>query len=235
MSNFIQSTNFATKDALPSGDPLKIVRGTEINTEFNNIATAVATKADLNSPTFIGTPSLPTGTAAVTQSAGNNSTAVATTAFVKAALPSSVIPSGTAMLFAQSAAPTGFTKSTTHNDKALRVVSGTAGSGGSAAFTTAFGTPAVSGSVSVTGTVAGHTLTTAEIPSHTHAFTAFVNNFTGPGAGESLGATSSSSLTTAATGGGESHAHGFTGSGTIASASAAINVQYVDVIIATKD
>jgi hypothetical protein len=54
MSNYTQSTNFATKDALPSGDPLKIVKGTEINTEFNNIATAVATKADLASPTFTG-------------------------------------------------------------------------------------------------------------------------------------------------------------------------------------
>jgi len=48
MSNYVQSTNFATKDALSSGDPLKIVKGTEINTEFNNIATAIATKADLS-------------------------------------------------------------------------------------------------------------------------------------------------------------------------------------------
>jgi hypothetical protein len=48
LSNYVQSTNFATKDALSSGDPLKIVKGTEINTEFNNIATAVATKADSN-------------------------------------------------------------------------------------------------------------------------------------------------------------------------------------------
>jgi hypothetical protein len=55
MSNYVQSTNFATKDALSSGDPLKIVKGTEINTEFNNIAVAVATKADLISPTFTGT------------------------------------------------------------------------------------------------------------------------------------------------------------------------------------
>jgi hypothetical protein len=85
VSNYVQSTNFATKDALSSGDPLKIVKGTEINTEFNNIATAVATKADLVSPTFTGTPALPTGTTAVTQSAGNNTTAVATTAFVQAA------------------------------------------------------------------------------------------------------------------------------------------------------
>ena len=60
MSNYTQSTNFATKDALPSGDPLKIVKGTEINTEFNNIATAIATKADLISPTFTGTVTVPT-------------------------------------------------------------------------------------------------------------------------------------------------------------------------------
>ena len=61
MTNYTQSTNFATKDALTSGDPLKILKGTEINTEFANIAIAVATKADLVSPTFVtpalGTPS----------------------------------------------------------------------------------------------------------------------------------------------------------------------------------
>jgi len=49
MSNYTQSTNFATKDALSSGDPLKIVKGTEIDTEFNNIATAIATKQDYDS------------------------------------------------------------------------------------------------------------------------------------------------------------------------------------------
>jgi hypothetical protein len=60
MSNYVQSTNFATKDSLSPGDPLKIVKGTEINTEFVNIAVAVATKADLVSPSFttplLGTP-----------------------------------------------------------------------------------------------------------------------------------------------------------------------------------
>jgi hypothetical protein len=86
MSNYTQSTNFATKDNLSSGDPLKIVKGTEINTEFANIAIAVATKADLASPTLTGTPSLPTGTTGVTQSFGNSTTALATTAFVQAAL-----------------------------------------------------------------------------------------------------------------------------------------------------
>ena len=62
MSNYTQTTNFATKDALASGNPLKIVKGTEINTEFANIATAVATKADTASPTFTGTVTIPTVT-----------------------------------------------------------------------------------------------------------------------------------------------------------------------------
>jgi len=62
MSNYVKSTNFATKDSLSSGDPLKIVKGTEINTEYDNIATAVATKADLASPTFTGTVVIATAT-----------------------------------------------------------------------------------------------------------------------------------------------------------------------------
>ena len=84
MSNYTQSTNFATKDALTSGDPLKIVKGTEINTEFVNISTAIATKADLASPTLTGTPAAPTA------SSGTNTTQVATTAFVTAAVASGV-------------------------------------------------------------------------------------------------------------------------------------------------
>lgn len=78
MSDYTKSTNFASKDSLSSGNPLKIVKGTEIDTELNNIATAVATKADLNSPTFIGTPVAPTA------SAGTSNTQLATTAFVVA-------------------------------------------------------------------------------------------------------------------------------------------------------
>ena len=64
MSNYTKSTNFATKDNLSSGNPLKIVKGTEINTEFDNIQTAVATKADLVSPTLV-TPALGTPTSGV--------------------------------------------------------------------------------------------------------------------------------------------------------------------------
>jgi len=55
MSNYVKRTDFASKDALASGNAAKIVKGTEIDTEFNNIATAVATKADIVSPTFTGT------------------------------------------------------------------------------------------------------------------------------------------------------------------------------------
>ena len=55
MTAYTKSTNFATKDTLTSGDPLKIVRGTEINTEFDNIQTAVNSKANTDTPTFTGT------------------------------------------------------------------------------------------------------------------------------------------------------------------------------------
>lgn len=78
MTDYVKSTNFSSKDSLPVGNPLKIVRGTEIDTEFNNIAVAVATKADKISPVFEGTPTAPTATA------GTNSDQLATTAFVQA-------------------------------------------------------------------------------------------------------------------------------------------------------
>lgn len=55
MSNYTKSVNFATKDDLPSGNPSKIVKGTEIDDEFNAIATAIATKSNTASPTFTGT------------------------------------------------------------------------------------------------------------------------------------------------------------------------------------
>jgi len=55
MSNYTKTTNFATKDSLASGNPAKIVKGTEINTEFNNIQTAVNSKANKADPAFTGT------------------------------------------------------------------------------------------------------------------------------------------------------------------------------------
>jgi hypothetical protein len=122
--------------------------------------------------------------------------------------------SGTVMLFVQTAAPTGWTKSTTHDNKALRIVSGSAASGGSSGFTTAFNS---SGSVGAT------TLTTAQIPSHTHtvARASEAGGFTTTAA---PGASPVGTISTSATGGGDSHTH-----------SISFDVAYVDVIIATKD
>lgn len=54
MSNYTKTTNFASKDNLSPGNPLKIVKGTEIDSEFNNIATAVATKTDNASANITG-------------------------------------------------------------------------------------------------------------------------------------------------------------------------------------
>ena len=55
MANYLKATDFAAKDALLSGDPNKIVKGTEIDDEFNAISTAVASKANTAAPTFTGT------------------------------------------------------------------------------------------------------------------------------------------------------------------------------------
>lgn len=150
-----------------------------------------------------------------------------------AAAASALIPSGTAMLFAQTAAPTGWTKVTTHNNKALRVVSGTASSGGSVAFSTAFASKTVSGTVGDTA------LTTAQMPVHAHTNNptggnvAYANQGAffifpaGTEGGNYIGYGGINSTDTA--GSGQTHTHTFTGT--------AINlaVQYVDVIIATKD
>jgi hypothetical protein len=189
------------------------------------------------------------------------------------------------MLFAQTSAPTGFTKNTTTGDNsALRVTTGTASTGGSVAFSTAFASQTPAGTVSTTvnnqtatnqaftptgsvsissvsGSAGATTLSTPQIPSHTHAVNVFrncdgsppltriakVDNAAGP-----------QSLPTEATGGGGSHTHPFSfssGSGTFSGSPAtvtqnahnhtasssftgnAINlaVQYIDVIRATKD
>ena len=100
MSNYVKATNFYAKDALLSGNPDKIIKGAEIDDEFNAIATSIASKADLNNPTFTGTPAAPT--AAI----GTNTTQLATTAFVIA----NGIPSGGIIMWSGSviSIPTGF-------------------------------------------------------------------------------------------------------------------------------
>jgi len=139
--------------------------------------------------------------------------------------------SGTIMLFQQTSAPTGWTKITTHNDKALRVVSGTVGSGGSSGFTTALGTPSLSGSTGDT------TLSTAQLASHTHGagtYKAQLRHTGGGAGGANLNQGLSSTLllnmqgSSGATGSGSSHNHTMSGT-------ASINVQYVDVIFASRN
>jgi hypothetical protein len=200
--------------------------------------------------------------------------------------PGGGFASGTVMLFAQTSAPTGWTKNTSTGDNsALRVTTGTASTGGSVAFTTAFAsqTPSgtignttatnqaqtatnqsitPSGSVSITtvsGSAGATTLTTPQIPSHTHTAPYTQQGSGGPGAGpDNFG---QSGFVTNATGGGGSHTHPFSftsGSGTFTGnavtalqnshnhtqdahnhtfTGTAINlaVQYIDVIRATKD
>ena len=96
MSNYTKATNFTAKDSLPTGNSGKIVKGTEIDTELNAVASAIASKADSNSPTFTGTPVAPTA------SFGTNTTQLATTAFVTAAL-SAAYPVGSIYINASSA------------------------------------------------------------------------------------------------------------------------------------
>lgn len=95
MADYTKSTNFTAKDSLPSGNSGKIVKGTEIDTELTAVASAIASKANINSPTFTGTPAGPTA------SAGTNTTQLATTAFVTAAL-SAVYPVGSVYINAAS-------------------------------------------------------------------------------------------------------------------------------------
>lgn len=135
-------------------------------------------------------------------------------------------PTGTVMLFAQTTAPTGWTKSTAHNDKALRVVNGTAGSGGSVAFTDAFSSAR---GVSVSGSVGNTTLSLSQIPSHNHSYT-YPTGTGGTGTNDFVGANTTVVGATGFSGGSAAHNHGFSGSGSVN-----IQVQYVDIILAVKN
>jgi hypothetical protein len=92
MSNYVKAVDFESKDSLVTGNPLKIIKGVEINDEFNAIQTAVATKADLASPNFLGNPT------ATTQNQGDSSTRLATTAFVT----QNSVPQGAILLWSGS-------------------------------------------------------------------------------------------------------------------------------------
>ena len=205
---------------------------------------------------------------------GTNTTQVATTAFVTTAVGNAEpFPAGTSMLFQQTAAPTGWTKQSTHDDKALRIVTGTVGTGGSSAFSTALATPSVAGgtvsgdpgtnqsvtagnlAVSISGNISNTTLTTTQIPSHTHNYTSprvGNTNLAYHGSPDAKATPTVNGATTTSTGGDGSHNHGHNLSGSMTGAptlsgnvtagnlavgasTATINVNYVDFIIANKD
>jgi hypothetical protein len=140
---------------------------------------------------------------------------------------------GTVILFYQAAAPTGWTKVTTQDNKALRVVSGTGGvAGGTTAFTSVFTNQTVSTSISVSGTTGATTLSTSQMPSHSHSKAA------GSGGDQSSGfAPIQVDFTgsTSAEGGGGSHTHSFSGSGSGTSSAVTLNVQYIDIILCSKN
>lgn len=136
--------------------------------------------------------------------------AVAATEFVMSA------PAGTRMLFHQTAAPTGWTKETggAFNNRALRLITGTVGSGGLNSFSAVFGKTATD----------NHTLTEAQMPSHAHEVTVY-NNSGGLGRVRAAGSTSdTTNYFTNPRGGGNAHNHAID-----------LRVQYNDVIIAQKD
>jgi hypothetical protein len=160
----------------------------------------------------------------------------------------SPIPAGTVMLFYQNAAPTGWTIVTSQNNKALRVVSGSGGvAGGTTSFSSVFTNQTVSTSISVSGTTGGTTLSTAQLPSHSHPLRLNINSSIGQAnqnnlviAGDATfsidNSFAQSGLTySIATGSGSSHDHSFSGSGSGTSSAVTLNVQYIDIILCSKN
>ena len=160
-------------------------------------------------------------------------------------------PSGTKMVFYQASAPTGWTQDTTAAlaNTAMSIVTGTGGgTGGATSFYDVFNASTqpvdlASVTVSVTGAVGAHTLTTPEIPSHTHTFNAPIARPGGPNNPTFANMTQVTSqiynsFAINPTGGGGSHTHPFSVSSSSAGGTAstpALNVKYANVIIASKD
>ena len=164
------------------------------------------------------------------------------------------IPNGSVMVFFQANAPTGWTKVTTQNDKTLRVVSGTGGgTGGDWAMSAGETTSSHGGHVHAGAahshshnlSAGAHTLSTSEMPSHSHSVTGYGGN---PWNSTGLRWETSQygqNQTTGSTGGGSSHSHSLSGSissggsGDTSSAGSHTHTiaapQYIDVIICSKD
>jgi hypothetical protein len=193
VSNYTKATNFAAKDSLPSGNAGKIIKGTEIDTEFNAIASAISSKADTNSPTFTGTPLAPTQATAST-----SNTQIATTAFVQAAIAAAnLVPSGTIVLWSGSVAsiPTGWVLCNGSNgtpDLRNRFVVG-AGS--------TYAVAATGGSADAIVVSHNHTATSnVTDPGHTHSGNVGSTTFSPGGGGGLISPYDNTSIGTATTG-----------------------------------
>jgi hypothetical protein len=142
--------------------------------------------------------------------------------------------SGTRMTFNQTSAPTGWTKDTSTDNAGFRLVSGSVSSGGSVDFTTAFTAARAVTVTSMSGSAGATTLSTPQIPSHSHPITTrqgvppYTDSVT-----KNFSAEVTGTAVTNNTGGGGSHTHPFSfssGAGTVDLA-----IKYVDLIIAQKD
>jgi len=145
-----------------------------------------------------------------------------------------IFAQGTDAIFFQASAPSGWAKNTSHNNKALRVVTGSGGgSGGSNSFTSAFpSSKPISGNFPISGTVGNHTLTSNQLPSHTHANGGSVTLSPGGGDVRSGGGWSRSTPNTGNnTTNASAHNHGFSSGSASFSANVNLAVQYVDVLI----
>ena len=209
MSNYTIAVNWSGKDALSDADAAKVISGSDFNTEFTTVRTAVNSKANLNGSssesfsvdglTISGTPTGPT------QSAGNNTTRLATTAFVTTAVAALDAAAINAIVY-----PVGsiyFNATVGTNPNTLL----------------GFGTWAIYGAgkvmvgldagdtdfdaVTDTGGSKTHTLTTAEMPAHTH--TTSGNDANDPGAGihdiDQKSGSATETHTSNSTGGGGAH------------------------------
>jgi len=212
MSNYTLAVNWSGKDALSDSDAAKVISGSDFNTEFTTIRTAVNSKADtngnsgedfaVNNATVAGILTIPTA------SAGTNTTQAASTAFVTtavAAVSKAVINGHTY--------PVGsiYTSVVATNPATLLGVGTWAAFGagkvmiGIDSGDTDFDTVEETGGAKTDS----HTLTTSEIPSHTHT----IQQINTTNAGSLTGVVGSSSkegsgtITTNSTGGGGSHTH----------------------------
>lgn len=187
-------------------DPKKVIMALQLAAE--NISTA-QDAIDTNTSDIAAVESdVATNTAAITTNTSD-------IAAIQTAL-ANLIPSTTRMLFQQTSAPTGWTKETAHNDKVLRVVSGTADAGGANSFSTV-----------MAQTVVGSTaLTLAQIPPHTHTYSVASNNgiIHDTNIQNTAAFNQNTSTNTGSAGSGDAHNHSIT-----------MNMAYVDIIIGVKD